>query len=679
MAESPNDAERAGQTETSMGPVLLRERYLIDASSPLVELDSPSAKAYAVQDRKQLNRQLFALICAPGLPPRTKVMAALRGATIPGMMPLIEWDTVYWPPLGQRCMAVIFGRPQGGKLLMSPMPEDRQINDNELARRVLDPVARAVQELARRGTTHGSIRPDNLFFMDEERNDVVLGESVCAPPGFHQPPALETIERAMTSPAGRGEGTVGDDFFALGTTLVCLVLGHTPGEDLSEDDLITARTEWGSYTTYCGSARVPLALLEPLRAMLSDDPKDRWDTDKLERWLDGQRLSPLQLKSAPKSETAFTFAGKAYRTTRTLARAMTLNVSEAAKAIKGGALDVWLRRGLKDGKRATAVAEVVEAAGTHHNDWLGSDDVVVAKVAMLLDPQAPIRYKGFSFLPEGYGSALAVELVRGGDIQIAAEAVARELPGFWLSAQHDSLADKRAIAKTFGQLRGFLQINEPGYGIERCLYELNPSLPCQSQLVIEDYVVDIGNLLPALDRKATRTDVTTKPMDRHIAAFIAARFDEDIEPHLRALASAEEKKSLIGVLSLLAFVQWRLRLDALYGLSSWVGGLLGPASNVYRSRTTRGRIEREIPRLVRHGSLPEIFGLLEDIEARKHDAQGHAAAQAAFAEAEAEIKRLAEGGAARAAAEQTGQRVAAMTSVVISLAVVAVVLISEIR
>ncbi len=98
MAESPNNAERTGNADASVGPVLLRERYLIDPSSPLGELDSPSARAYAVEDWQNLDRKVFALICEPGPPNRTNVMAALRVATFPGMMPLIEWDTVYWPP-----------------------------------------------------------------------------------------------------------------------------------------------------------------------------------------------------------------------------------------------------------------------------------------------------------------------------------------------------------------------------------------------------------------------------------------------------------------------------------------------------------------------------------------------------------------------------------------------------
>lgn len=679
MAESPNDAERADRADASAGPVLLRERYLIDPSSPLGELDSPSARAYAVQDRQDLKRTVFALICEPGLPPRTEVMAALRGATFPGMMPLIEWDTVFWPPLAQRCMAVIYARPQGGKLLLSATPEDGQINEHDLPRLVFDPLARAVNELARHKMTHGSIRPDNLFFMDEERTDVVLGECVSAPPGFNQPAAFETIERALTSPGGRGEGTVVDDLFALGATLVCLLLGRNPVQNLSEDDLIAARTKRGSHAAYCGKTHIPLALVEPLRAMLNDDPGERWTREKLDLWVDGGSVAPTRVKLMPSSETGFPFAGKEHHTARTLARAMTRNVSDAATVLKEGEFGLWLRRALRKVERADKIAEIVHVAKAHPGDWQGSDDLVVAKVAMLLDPQAPIRYKGLSFLPQGYGPALAVEFTRGGDVQVAAEVVARELPGFWLSAQEDARPDKRDIAKTFAQLRGFLQINEPGYGIERCLYELNPSLPCQSPLVTGDHVVAIKDLLPCLDRKATRGETKARPMDRHIAAFIAARFDEDTEPHLRALAAAEEGMSLIGMLSLLAFLQWRLRLGALYGLSSWVGGLLGPAINIYHNRTVRAEVERAIPRLVRQGSLPGIFDLIDDAEALTRDAKGYAAARAAFIAADAEIKRLADKGAARAAvAERTGQKAAVAMSAVISLAVVAVVFVSGI-
>ena len=87
---SPQPASR-----TVGGTVLLRDRYLIDSDSPLPQLDSPSAKAFSVEDRRDPARKLFALICTPGLPPRAGVMALLRGCNIRGVLPLVEYSVAW--------------------------------------------------------------------------------------------------------------------------------------------------------------------------------------------------------------------------------------------------------------------------------------------------------------------------------------------------------------------------------------------------------------------------------------------------------------------------------------------------------------------------------------------------------------------------------------------------------
>jgi hypothetical protein len=282
-----------------------------------------------------------------------------------------------------------------------------------------------------------------------------------------------------------------------------------------------------------------------------------------------------------------------------------------------------------------------------------------------------VRYKGFSFLPEGFGAALAVEFLRRGDAQIPAETLQRDLPSQWLAIPDNVQPESVPLSKLLAQMRTFLQINDPGYGIERCLYELNPSLPCQSPLVIQDYVVKIEELLPALDRAASRSDTKVRPMDRHIAAFVAARFNQDIDPHLRALAAPKVETSLIGMLSLLAYLQWKLRSPGLFGLSSWLGGLLGPAINTYHSRTTRRDIEREIPRLVRQGSLPELFDLIDNAEKRKKDNEGYAAARAEYVAAEAEARGIETKSPERMAlTERKAQQTAATTSIIMSMFII---------
>src|SRR5690606_20145254 len=44
-------------------PDMLLERYSIDMSSPLPDLDTKLCKAYAVNDLQETDRQLYALLC----------------------------------------------------------------------------------------------------------------------------------------------------------------------------------------------------------------------------------------------------------------------------------------------------------------------------------------------------------------------------------------------------------------------------------------------------------------------------------------------------------------------------------------------------------------------------------------------------------------------------------------
>ena len=575
-------------------------------------------------------------------------------------------------------MVVVFERPRGGKLTAAFGGNTPKLTEHDLPKRVIEPLTRALQRLSGRNVSHGAIRPDNLFFMDSEQQELVLGECVTTPPGFDQPLIFETIERAMASPGGRGEGEFSEDLYALGVSLVFLLLGRNPASGLNEDDLIIAKIEQSTYATLCANERIPLSLLEPLRGVLSDDPTERWGLEELERWIAGQRATPIQRKTAMKAEAPFSFAGRQYFTARTLAYAFSQNVSEAARVIRDRQLEQWLRRGLKNGELADEVAMALVTAKNNENHWRGSDDILVTHVCILLDSLGPIRYKGFSFLPEGFGGALAVEMLRRGEVQIPAEVISRDITGLWFTAQPDAGPIKTPLEKVFIELREILLNNNAGFGIERCLYQLNPSLPCQSPLIIQDYAVDIGHLLPALEEASKRVDTKGRPMDRHIAAFIAARFKYNIQPHLTVLNDSDEENSIIGLLSMLALLQWRLESEPLFGLASWLGGLLGPGIRRYHSRTTRRELEKEIPRLVRQGSLPELFDLVDNKERRRLDAEGYTEAVTQFALAEHEVQEIEGSDEERIlSAQNMGQQSAAMTSIVATLIIICIIFLSH--
>ncbi len=681
--ESPADTESQEeefqtQRVASRGPVLIRDRYLVDTGSPITALDSPSAKAFKVEDRQDLGRKLFALICTSDLPTRIDTMRYMKRDLPPGVLSLIDWDVVHWPPWGQNTMVVVFEQPLGGRVESRLARKETRITEYDVPRRLVEPLMSPLQALSDENEPHRAIRADNLFFLDEEMTEIVLGENVTSPPGYDQPIMYEPLDRAMASHEGRGIGTAADDIFALGVTIGLLVLGYNPLAKVKDADQIRLRCQQGSYVTIFGDARVPLPLMEPLRGMINDEPESRWSFTDLTNWLTGQQTGTIKKKGLIRADVPFTFRGADYISAKTLALHFCNHVPEAARAINDESFSVWLKRGLGDKGKAEAVKSVVQGALFHKEGYQGTDDYLVAKVATILDPSSPIRYKGFSLMPDGYGTFVAIQAARNKNTEIAIQLLTHDIPAMWFNLQEPSFPGTSTLTQTFAKLKGFLSINETGYGIERLLYEISPSLPCQSPLLDKSCVVSIEHLLPALEFVSNHTDTQQSPTDRHIVAFIAARFDQDIHPHLKALASPKEETSVVGMLSLLAFLQWKLRQPAMLGLSSWVGGLLGPAINSYHNRITRADIEKDIPSLVRKGSLPELFDLVDNAERRQEDRDGYAEAQMEWLAADEEIRDIEGSGDERLTkAERTGQQAAAMISVLMAFTTLTVLLILE--
>jgi len=678
MAETPRDAS-AEISASASSATLLRDRFAVFPDRPLPDFDSPTARAFVAEDRRNPSTPLFALICSPGLAARISTMIQLKGLDTSGLLPMIEYGPAYWPPSNENVMIVVYERPLGGRAMTAITQGKTKISEYELPRRVITPISGALTTLASFHVSHRAIRPENLFFMDEEYQNLVIGDCVTAPPGYDQPLIYETIERGMASQTGRGLGHSADDIYALGATLIVLLLGYNPVARLTDRELFTAKVEQGSYAALCGGQRLPLSLLEPLRGMLADTEDDRWEYEQISDWMGGKKSTPVQKSPQAKSELPFVFEDDEYVTARMLAYGFAVKPDEAAKALRTeGLFDTFIRRGLNNADLADRIQIVIDQCRVNEKSPAGSDDVLISRICMILDPDGPIRYKGLAFMADGYGALLASELMMTGSAQIPAEALMRDLHDYWFSFQNKADGAKVSQHRTLVVSKGHLKIQEPGHGLERCLYELNMGLPCQSPLLVREYVLDPKDLLIALDKAAHDTDSKVRPVDRHIAAFIAARFTEDTQPHLRAFASPKEETSVIGMLSLLAFLQWKLKTERLYGLSSWVGGLLGPAINTYHSRTTRKTIERDIPKIVRKGSLPELFDLIDNADQRRVDADGFAEAQDEWQIAQDEVYSIeGDSGDRMQNVMKKGQQFAAMASVMMSMAIVSIIFLLE--
>ena len=290
---------------------------------------------------------------------------------------------------------------------------------------------------------------------------------------------------------------------------------------------------------------------------------------------------------------------------------------------------------------------------------------------MALDPAAPIRYKGFSSTFWGLEQAMAATFKHKDRAQVFAEMILHDLPIFWLQLQKMTAADVAAKTKSFERLAEYLKNPRLGFGIERCLYAFNPTQHCLSPFIEADQVVHISELLPALDRVG-RSRPEVVPIDRHIAAFIGARFKENVDKPLTEFTNKNnQERSALGLLNVLALLQWRLGPPELPGLANWVGEHLTPVVASFHNRAERLRLENELPRFIAKGDLSELFNFLADSGRRERDQRGFAQASEAYAAAETEIAQLKSGAADPERARTAGHRFAVGVTTMLCLAAIA--------
>lgn len=613
--------------------IMVRDRFTIFCDRPVPALDMPNALAYEVADRKQEGRPLYALVCRPDMPARVSVMRTLKGLEIPAVLQMVDWGVAEWPLLERKCVIVIYHRPLGGKVMDAHYTGAKRIPDHLFARTVIKPIAEGLIELGLKGIAHRAIRPDNLYYIDEQKTRIVLGDCVTSVPAHDQPVLVETIESGMAQPSGRGAGLYADDMYAFGASALMIALGRNPLAGLTDAEVIRRKIVIGSYSALVGDERVPVSLIECLRGMLTDDAEQRWQPTNIDLWLNGKRLTPIQAMAEPQSQRPLRFADQEFHSIRPLSYAMYQNWDKALSIITDGTLEVWIRRGLELNDLADSIASAIKGTGAAL-DKGDADDIIIARVLMLMDPRAPIRLRDFRLFPEGFGSSLAVAMLRKQKLQSLTDFINRDLWRYWILAQIKTTVDNQQYEGVFRELRDYLKDQKSGGGIERCVYELNEWQPCMSPLIADQYIMEVKGVLPALDAVSKTTNTKVWPIDRHIAAFLRARYAKGTGSQIDAMNDPRPDRATIGMLSVLAIVQWRLGPETLYGLAHWIGGLMAPVLNSYQNRNKRKEIEKELPKLIRKGNLAEIFNYLDNPEERQKDAQGFAWAKADYAASE---------------------------------------------
>ncbi|MGO1118386.1 hypothetical protein ACTL6U_06770 [Rhodovibrionaceae bacterium A322] len=627
--------------------VAVGNHHTVDSSQPLPGLDQPRAQAFHAVHNGADDNSCFALVCDPDYAPRLGLLTTMsRMDRLPLMVPK-AWGSVFWPPANAVRVVIIFNRPLGGRVQQNYDSEFPIFKEDDLMEKVVEPLIGLMQDLLGRGFQHRNIRATNLYWADENQQQIMLGECITSPSGVDQPLLYETINSGLAMPEGRGRGTPADELYAIGALVATLITGHSPGRDIDDETLLQRKIEKGSYAALVGNSRVTLKIMELLRGVLCDELMERWNITELVSWMEGRQLSPKQPFLPTKGARPFHFDGKDYSNCKSLAAAFSKNFIAAREVLGSESLPHWIERSIGDEALATAVTTTIKASGAGGEQSVSDSrlDRMVTRLISTLDPPGPLRFKEVAVDVESLPQALALRFQDKEFVALFANMANYRLPQTYVESLSQTRVDLASLRPMYDNITFNLTRRRPGYGIERCLYQYNDHFPCLSPLVQNQQIRTAAEILPALELYAAKAGPDEEPIDTHLVAFAAAHTKSMSERVLQALGNKDQEvMHNLGIIAFLATLQDSYGPAQLPNLTQWAGRFTGPIVESLHSQKLRKTLTKNIDKALAAGNLVGLLQVVDDGNLRARDEKGYALARQEYATAVQEIAWLQQGG-----------------------------------
>ena len=643
------DSQVNSRTANFIKKYNLPDRFTILPDRVIKDLSSVFAKAFEVRDLKQ-KEDLYAIILPNTIPIRFRTVQQLKMFFSPNFANVLESGFTDFARGEHGSFAAILEKPRGRKLsdVLSELKETvgelkpplkLLLPEEFIATEIVGPINEVLKLFNEVGVCHGKINHENVYIGSFEEPKVMLGECISEPCGFAQYSQYETTDRAQAMPLGKGNSSIAADYFSLGTLVLYCLFGEIPGSAMDQTEFLTQRLIKGTYNAFLGTMELPPRITDLLRGLLTDNTQERWGYDQVYNWVKGKKYNLIRPKLRKECVRNYDFLGKTHATKKHLAQTYFQNWDDAALDMKGNRLSKWLELSVNDKDMAdsvSALAGINASKGKSRNE----DDELVAKSLIVLDPSAPIRYRNVSVHIDGFGTVLANAWLHQNqsEINTFSEIIKLNLVDF--KAVHDTESQKvdRWVVQ---RLQGYIKLKSLGFGIERCLYDLNPSLPCQSPMLQSQYIIEINQLLYFLNDNASKLSAND-PVDRHVAAFLASKLELSQEIKLKMMRHMRDDraKTQLIKLALLAFAQRKSNAGKLTGLANWIVGKIKFVVDSLHGKKNKKELNAEIKALAEAGNLEGILSLIINSDLFAKDADAFSNAQREYGLYENELKLI---------------------------------------
>ncbi|MFO0109386.1 MAG: hypothetical protein ACK52W_02475, partial [Alphaproteobacteria bacterium] len=488
---------------------------------------------------------------------------------------------------------------------------------------------------------HSAIHPDRIYL----KKELILGECVSAPGGYLQQYLYEPIERMMTDPTSKGAGNEKTDVYAVGILAYELLYGLQRFKTMPREEFISKALAIGTYNVLMQNLEISESFQDFFRGILNDDPEERWNLSQLSSWASGKRYNMIAPPTPREAVRPIRFNQEDFFSRRALAYALHRQWRMAIKDLSTLKIDRWCEMSMHRPDLGEKISRILRVGREAAKESQNND--AMTRLISILDPIGPIRTPSFSLLVEGIGLKLAdlMHQDKAKETREVVDVILNDLPTYWsVQAQEQPSPQVSRQVWLLQRARNFIKMKTLGFGIERALYDLNPSLPCQSGLVRKYHITNLPDLLRTLDALASSLGGHQSLVDRHLLGFIGSKLEMTREVKLEELSNIPELASNLEpmALRLLAKAQQKSGKISLTGLTSWVGIRIESILIAVHNRIVRKQLLMQLKRIAVEGSINELMTILMNREMALKDQQGFSLAISLFSINKKRIENLQE-------------------------------------
>ena len=607
----------------------------INTNARLSRFDNGHSLAYQAYNERDKTKSFIALVADVKDLPRWASIPNYNALADTSFLRLVGSGSINWPLEGKQKYIFMYAGDDVGECLVKP-GQFCAFNwrHPDIVDYFIQPMARMLKEMQDKNFTHGSIRASNIYCSAADKaRPVVLGDGLAAHPGSTQSPVFLPPSKALAAPMGRGHGSLDDDIYAFGVSLLFFLRKGDALAGLSDEEIVRKKIEVGSYVALIGKERFQVSFLELLKGVLCDNLSQRWGVEEIFMWLDGARLTAPNLLKKHKANRPIELSGQKYLYAEFLAFDMHEHGDEIVKIVEDGSLGQWVAKSV-DSKELTARFEkALERTAALGGSLSENKDFLVTQLRMALNPVLPIFYKGLCFTHDGVGGMMAQAICAGEGLGFYKEVLNLNLPDQSLVEQEIAQTEMMLVLKQYDTCRSMIRRQKIGAGIEQCFYTLCPSASCLSEKLKGHIVTGGQSLLLACEALCKKGEKNAAIIDQHLAAFFAVHSSNMFEKVSYSINSHDRGEQVLGNLRFFAMIQKSSKVSELPALASLFLESVSGAYKAFKYRDMRKNIQAGVKEAAKDGDLFGMVALLDNEEALSKDGRG-------FTIASAEYKRL---------------------------------------